>query len=97
MNDTINIYYQEEIDGDYTVRRKDGTILIEDLEKNEACEIVCRWNSHDAMLAALRAWQKYDTESADKHPCPDYTLRTAYRAEARKLTEAAIELAKKEG
>ena len=42
-----------------------------------------------------KAWQKYDSEMADKHPCPDYTLRTAYRNEARRLTEAAQ--AEKEG
>ena len=51
----------------------------------------------DNLLDALKAWQKYDTEAADKHPCPDYTLRLAYRNEARKLTEAAIAQAEKEG
>lgn len=50
-----------------------------------------------ALLKALEAWQKYDSEAADKHPCPDYALRTVYRDNARKLTEAAIALAEKKG
>ena len=54
MSEITNIYCQKEIDGDYTVRRKDGTILIEDLEEDEAREIACRWNSHDALLKALK-------------------------------------------
>ena len=57
--------------------------------------VVAKNNCHDALLDALKAWQKYDSEMADKHPCPDYTLRTAYRNEARRLTEAAQ--AEKEG
>ena len=45
------------------------------------------WNNFDELVDALKAWQLYDSESGDKHPCPDYTLRVDYRNKARKLTE----------
>jgi len=54
MNYTENIYYQVEIDGCYIVRRQDGTILIRDLEKNEAYEIIRRWNNHNKLLEACK-------------------------------------------
>jgi hypothetical protein len=60
-------------------------------------EIVQRWNSHDDLVTALEAWQLMDSESGDKHPCPDYVLRSIYRDKARKLTEAALAKAKKQG
>jgi hypothetical protein len=74
-----------------------GHLLVRGWRENVMDEI-CRYaNSHDALLEACKAWQKYDSEMADKHPCPDYTLRTAYRNEARKLTDIAVKLAEKEG
>jgi hypothetical protein len=48
------------------------------------------------LLAVCKAWEKYDSESFDKHPCPDSVMRQVYLKEARKLTEAAIALAEKE-
>ena len=94
MSEITNIYCQKEFDGDYTVRRKDGTILIEDLEEDEAREIVCRWNSHDALLDACKAWEKY-TESENDTRSFD-GLRIQYLKKAIKLTETAIKLAEKE-
>ena len=74
-----------------------GHLLARGWREDVMDKICRRVNSHDALLVALRAWQKYDTEAADKHPCPDYTLRTAYRNEARMFTDIAIKLAQKEG
>jgi len=87
MSDTTNIYYQEEIDGDYTVRRKDGTILIEDLEEDEARKIVCRWNSHDALLKACKEVRLMLNTDLKDYKTEPWAMRV----------EAAIAQAEKEG
>lgn len=43
-----------------------------------------------ALVEALEAWMKVESEMGDNHPCPDYTLRAAYRKEAVKLTKALL-------
>lgn len=43
-----------------------------------------------ALVEALKEWERLDSESSDKHPCPDLTLRVLYRDRARKLTPAAL-------
>ena len=53
-------------------------------------DLVKCWNSHDELVAALEAWQKYDSEHPRNHPCPDLTLRVHYCEQARKLTEQAL-------
>ena len=42
------------------------------------------------LLVACRAWMKYNSESKEENPCPDYALRFQYRKEAVKLTNYAI-------
>lgn len=65
-------------------------------ERNkDVTEVMRRWNSFDDLLEACKAWDKYDSESSDKHPCPDLTLRIHYRKLARELTEIALTKAEK--
>lgn len=47
-------------------------------------------NNYHALVEALEAWMKVESEMADNHPCPDYTLRALYRKEAVKLTTKAL-------
>ena len=58
--------------------------------------IVHAIRSHDALVAALEAWRLFDSESSDKHPCPDLMLRGKYRDQARKLTDVALAEARKD-
>ena len=44
----------------------------------------------EPLVEALRAWDELDQEAADKHPCPDLTLRIILRKRARKLTPTAL-------
>lgn len=58
------------------------------IEHNHPSCSQCKLNeAASALLAACKAWDKFDSESADKHPCPDYVMRLIYRNKARKLTE----------
>jgi len=65
-------------------------------ESNPSC-VIHAIRSHDPLVAALEAWRLFDSESSDKHPCPDLMLRGKYRDQARKLTDVALaEAGKKE-
>ncbi len=59
--------------------------------------IVKACNERQGLIDALEAWAKFDTESADKHPCPDYALRGLYKEKARSLTVTALALANETG
>jgi len=67
------------------------TALLLNIDYKEAISnterIVHCVNNFDKLLEALNAWWDYDSESASKHPCPDYTMRKMYLDNARKLTE----------
>lgn len=76
-----------------------GIIVFQTLggnDENNANRLCLCWNNHDALIKALKAWQLYDSESGDKHPCPDYTLKVQYRDNARKLTEAVLDQIERE-
>ncbi|MHA1146452.1 MAG: hypothetical protein ACTSRW_17070 [Candidatus Helarchaeota archaeon] len=77
----------------YGIYSVEGERIAEVLNQNEANARLIA--AAPELLDALKAWQKYDSESGDKHPCPDYALRIVYREDARKLTEAAIAQAEK--
>lgn len=61
-------------------------------DRADKLEALCR-----QLVLALGSWKLFDTESADKHPCPDLILRNQYRKNARELTESVLTDARKAG
>lgn len=60
-------------------------IIMDALNQRTGLEALCR-----SLASALKDWQQFDTESSDKHPCPDAVLRAAYRKRARAATDIAL-------
>ncbi len=79
---TKAIHCQKEVDGDFTVRRKNETILIEHLEENEASEIVRRWNDFNLKELLEKILSKFEGDircvlSTEKQDS-DYLVKTSW-------------------
>ena len=77
-------------DGLWVVLSADSEVLVKCNDYSIAAFIVRACNAHEDLLAVREAWMKVESESKPNNPCPNYTLRSAYRKYAAKLTIAAL-------
>jgi len=90
-------------DGDacYCIKTEDGTILVEYLEREEADELVKRWNEHDALKKKAECYN--DLLEACKGlanvisiDCDDYPDLGAYNQTLTKMANAKAVIKKTE-